>query len=243
MIRKSISDLEYVVFDLETTGFNPLEDQIIEIGAVKLNGKGEIVDTFSKFISLYKKDTLPEVIVNLTNITDEMLVNEGENIDDVMAQFLKFIKETVLVAQNIKFDMSFLDQYYIDKKIYLKNLTLDTIDLAKQIYPNKASYKLAKLIEYFNVDYDENAHHRADYDAKVTSEIFVKGMKDIIQKESKNEMIEYVKIFNISEATISQKRYLYVLLTQNNINIENKIYLTKFNAARQISILAKNNSR
>ncbi|MFV0288768.1 MAG: PolC-type DNA polymerase III [Mycoplasmatales bacterium] len=239
MIKKKIQEVEYVIFDIETTGFNPINDQIIEIGAVKINGEGKVIAEFQKFISLYKVNKLPKKIIELTHIDDKMLQQQGIDIDIVMEQFYKFFKGTVLVAQNTKFDMSFIDTYYLkDKAIFLENLTLDTIDLAKKIYPNKKTYKLAKLIEYFNVDYDADAHHRADYDALITSQIFIKGMTEIIQKENKQDIKELVEIFNIEEATQNQKRYLYTLLKSNEITLEQKVYLSKFNAARQISILA-----
>lgn len=241
MLDKNVQDYSYVVFDIETTGFDPILDQIIEIGAVKLNGKGEVVSKFQKFVSLYKKDSLPKKIVELTHINDEMLHNEGKEIDFVMEEFYDYFKDSILVAQNTKFDMSFIDMYYLRQKgIFLSNFTLDTIDLAKKLFPQKDTYKLAKLIEYFEVEYDSNAHHRADYDALITSEIFVKGMKELVLNQNKITLNDYVEVFKIEEATQNQKKFLYSLLTRNNIKVENKVYLSKFNASRQISILNEN---
>lgn len=237
MLQKNIIDYSYVVFDIETTGFNPVNDQIIEIGAVKLDSKGNTVDKFQKFVKLYKIDKLPEKIIELTHIDDSMLTASGEDIDIVMEEFYKFFGNSILVAQNTKFDMSFLDEYYLNKKIFLSNLTLDTIDLAKKIYPGKDTYKLAKLIEYFEVEYDSQAHHRADYDAYITSQIFVKGMKELYNGNF-HKFNDYIQIYKIEEATLSQKKYLYSLIKSKEIIIEDKVYLTKFNASRQISILS-----
>ncbi len=241
MLDKKIQELSYVVFDIETTGFDPIFDQIIEIGAVKVNGSGEVIDKFQRFVSLYKKDQLPEKIVELTHITDEMLIADGQNIDFVMEEFMEFFSDSVLVAQNTKFDMSFIDMYYLkNKNIFLPNITLDTIDLAKHLYPDKSTYKLAKLIEYFDVNYDSEAHHRADYDALITSEIFVKGMSKLVVENKKSTFNDYLEVFKIEEATINQKKFLHSLLIKNNIILENKVYLSKFNASRQISILNEN---
>ncbi len=241
MLEKKIQELSYVVFDIETTGFDPIFDQIIEIGAVKIDGSGAVVDKFQRFVSLYKKDELPPKIIELTHITEEMLISDGKDIDYVMQEFIEFFEDSVLVAQNTKFDMSFIDMYYLrNKNKFLPNITLDTIDLAKHLYPDKSTYKLAKLIEYFDVDYDSEAHHRADYDALITSEIFVKGMTKLVKEKQKNIFEDYMDVFKIEEATINQKKFLHSLLVKNNIVLENKIYLSKFNASRQISILSEN---
>ncbi len=241
MLDKKIQDLSYVVFDIETTGFDPIFDQIIEIGAVKVDGSGKVIDKFQKFVSLYKKEELPPKIIELTHITDDMLNQQGQNIDTVMGEFKDFFSDSVLVAQNTKFDMSFIDMYYLKQKgIFLSNITLDTIDLAKHLFPNKETYKLAKLIEYFEVEYDSNAHHRADYDALITSEIFVKGMSELVVKKNKSNFNDYLEVFKIEEATVNQKKFLYSLLVKNKIVLENRVYLSKFNASRQISILNEN---
>ena len=238
MLKEQIQSKTYVIFDIETTGFDPIKDQIIEIGGIKINGKGETIDTFQKFINLYKVDTIPAKIIELTHITDEMLDKQGEDLAFVMDEFYKFFRDSVLVAQNAKFDLSFIDYYYLKiKNVFLDNLVLDTIDLGKAIYPDKKTYKLSMLIEYFEIKYDSNAHHRADYDAKITSEIFIKGMTQLII-DKKILFEDYISIFKVEEATINQKRYLFNLLKETDISLGSKIYLSKFNAIRQISILA-----
>ncbi len=241
MLDKKIQELSYVVFDIETTGFDPIFDQIIEIGAVKVDGTGKVIDKFQRFVSLYKKEELPPKIIELTHITDDMLKNEGEDIDFVMSEFIDFFGNSVLVAQNTKFDMSFIDMYYLkNKNMFLSNITFDTIDLAKHIFPDKSTYKLAKLIEYFEVDYDSKAHHRADYDALITSQIFVKGMSHLVVDKNKDFIKDYMEVFKIEEATINQKKFLHSLLVKNNIVLQDKVYLSKFNASRQIAILNEN---
>lgn len=239
MLDENIKDLNFVVFDIETTGFDPVNDQIIEIGAVKLNFEGKIVDKFSKFVTLYSTDKIPTKIIELTHITDEMLIDMGEEYNYVMKCFYEFIKDNILIAQNAKFDMSFIDTYYLKNNIFLDNIVFDTIDLAKYIYPDKKTYKLSSLIEYFEIDYDKDAHHRADYDAQITSEIFVNGMKKLYA-ESKIKLRDYEDVFLIEEASQAQKKYLHTLMKKNDIKLEKKIYLTKFNAMRQISIFTKN---
>ena len=99
-------DGTYVVFDLETTGFSPIQDKIIEIGAVKVE-RGVITERFSTFVN--PKIPIPFKITQLTSITDDMVV-DAETIDVVLPKFLDFIGDAVLVAHNAGFDVSFIEQ-------------------------------------------------------------------------------------------------------------------------------------
>ena len=97
-------DSTFVVFDIETTGFSPIQNRIIEIGAVKVE-RGEITGRFSSFVN---PDTpIPLEIEKLTGIQDEMVM-DSPMIDQVLPQFLDFCKDAVLVAHNANFDMSFI---------------------------------------------------------------------------------------------------------------------------------------
>ena len=99
-------DSSYVVFDIETTGFSEIEDRIIEIGAVKVEN-GEITEKFSCFVN--PEIPIPFEIVNLTGITDEMVL-EAETIEKVLPDFLTFCEGSVLVAHNAGFDVGFIKQ-------------------------------------------------------------------------------------------------------------------------------------
>lgn len=99
-------DDTYVVFDLETTGFSPIKDKIIEIGAVKVE-HGEITDKFSTFVN--PKVPIPFQITQLTSITDQMVIG-APDIETVLPQFMEFIGDAALVAHNASFDVSFIEQ-------------------------------------------------------------------------------------------------------------------------------------
>ena len=99
-------DDTYVVFDLETTGFSPIKDKIIEIGAVKVE-QGKITDRFSAFVN--PKIPIPYQITQLTSITDQMVI-DAPDIETVLPQFLEFIGDAALVAHNASFDVSFIEQ-------------------------------------------------------------------------------------------------------------------------------------
>lgn len=158
----------YVVFDLETTGFSPIKDRIIEIGAVKVEN-GEIVDSFSTFVN--PKKPIPFEITNLTSITDEMVM-DAPDIETVLPQFLKFAKDAVLVAHNASFDVSFIEQNCRYQDITPDFTSVDTVAMARILLPTLSKYKLNVVANALHISLEN--HHRAVDDAKATAEIFVK---------------------------------------------------------------------
>ena len=121
----------YVVFDLETTGFSPVKDKIIEIGAVKVE-EGKITDKFSTFVN--PKVPIPFEITRLTSITDEMVMN-APTIEEVLPEFLEFIDGAALVAHNAGFDVGFIEQNCRYQDIQPDFTSVDTVALARILLP------------------------------------------------------------------------------------------------------------
>lgn len=237
MLRKYIKDTNFVVFDVETTGFKPVQEQMIEIGAVKVDLEGKVLDKFSAFISLYKKSEVPEKIVELTTITTQQLAKEGRDISDVMIDFMKFCKGSILVAQNAKFDMSFIAGYFIEEKRQtFSNICLDTINFAKILRPFEETYKLSHLVELFGVDYDADAHHRADYDAQITAEVLIAQLKEL---NVTGEMLikELIQLENVELITPKQEGFLNSLIERHSIIINKDDFYTKYTASSHIDIM------
>jgi len=158
---------EFVVFDLETTGLDFTTHKVTEIGAVKIKN-GVIVETFSTFIN--PEQDISAEITKLTSITNEM-VKDAPLLEDVMPDFYKFCKNSILVGQNIQFDFGFID-YYSRKYNYVFNHEKeDTITIAKKHIFLK-NYKLKTIAEALNVPLI-NAH-RAINDALCTAKVFIK---------------------------------------------------------------------
>lgn len=228
----------FVVFDIETTGFDPLKEQIIEIGAVKININGEVIERFSKFISLYRRETVPEIITELTKIDDELLLEKGEDVKETIESFLNFAKDSILVAQNAKFDMSFLTAYTLfAKKETNGQYFVDTINFSKVLFPEKKTHKLSSLVEYFEIEYDANAHHRADYDAEITAKIFVKQM-EYLDMNSESSIEELLKKECSVQPSEKQLSFLSNLIEQKGIS-ENGMYFTKQTISTHIDMLMK----
>ena len=173
----------FVSFDLETTGLDPKFNEIIEIGAVKIE-KGEITGEFSELVKPEKG--IPEFITNLTGIKSSDVEN-SRSVDEVISSFLDFSKGFMLLGQNVGFDMSFLRNAAKYKNI---GPAIDNIRLARILLPQLPSYSLDNLIEFFALT-PEN-RHRALSDAGITAVVFLKlvDMLRTANDEFANEMLK-----------------------------------------------------
>ena len=172
-----LEDTTFVVFDTETTGFNAGGmDQMIEIGAVKIHGD-EIIDRFDELIDPGRK--LSNKITELTCITDDMLKGK-DNEETVTKKFLAWVGDAPMVAHNAKFDISFLEmamkKYNLGE---LKNTIIDTLELSRTLDQGFARHSLSALVARYNIPWEEDAHHRADYDAEGTAKVFSKMLNKL----------------------------------------------------------------
>ena len=161
-------DDEYVAFDLETTGLVAGQDRIIEIGAVVMRA-GKEVERYQTFVD--PERTLERKIIDLTGITDEMLVG-APKIEEVLPEFLKFVGDRVLVAHNSKFDTGFIRAECSRLGYPYAFTDVDTLSLSQQLLPQLNKYKLdvvAKALTLPNFN-----HHRAADDANICGLIFAK---------------------------------------------------------------------
>ena len=161
-------DGTYVVFDLETTGFSPIRDKIIEIGAVKVEN-GKITDRFSTFVN--PGVPIPFEITRLTSITDQMVM-DAPGIETVLPQFLEFIGDAALVAHNASFDVGFIEQNMRYQDLTPDFTSVDTVALARMLLPTLSKFKLNVVANALHISLEN--HHRAVDDAGATAEIFVK---------------------------------------------------------------------
>ena len=222
-----ILDNTYVVFDLETTGFNAGgEDSIIEIGAVKLKD-GMIIDRYDQLVD--PKKEISERITNVTSITNEMVKGMPIEIDAVK-DFKEWIGDLPLVAHNAKFDTSFLEMAYKKYDLgELKNPVIDTLELSRTMDTNYARHSLSALVKRYNVPFDEESHHRADYDAEGTALVFAKmlnkldarnfeKMTDLVNLVSKDEIHKYGRSFHVNILCLNKKglKNLFKIISMAN---------------------------
>lgn len=175
----------FTAFDTETTGIKHEIERVAEIGCVKFDTKG-IISRYSVLINPEKP--MPPEAAAVNNITDEMLKDKPV-FKNIARDFLRFIKDTILVAHNAQFDINFINSELKRCGIGpLTNKVFDTLTFAREIYPGFESYALQKLAVRFKID-ALNAH-RAEDDARVCMEFFNKAVKHFI--EANEEMIPHI---------------------------------------------------
>ncbi|WP_043933323.1 PolC-type DNA polymerase III [Bacillus sp. EB01] len=214
-VHRLLSEDTYVVFDVETTGLSAVYDTIIELAAVKIRD-GEIIDRFESFANPHHR--LSATTINLTGITDDMVENAPE-VGEVLERFHQWADDSILVAHNASFDMGFLNTGY--KKIGLgkaKNPVIDTLELARFLYPEMKNHRLNTLAKKFDVELTQ--HHRAIYDAEATGYLLLKMLKDSHEKG-----IEYHDQFNDNmgkgDAYKRARPYHCTLLAQTEAGLKN----------------------
>ncbi|MBD5444695.1 MAG: PolC-type DNA polymerase III [Lachnospiraceae bacterium] len=201
----------FVVFDIETTGFSPITDRIIEIGAVKVVD-GEIADKFSAFVN--PDVPIPFKIENLTGINDSMVINEPE-IDVILPRFLEFVGDAVLVAHNASFDMSFIMENCDRQGIAHDFTYADTLGMARILLPEQSKHTLDAVSKTLGISLEN--HHRAVDDAQATAEIFVKFIT-MFEKEDAHTLKE-INLMGKSSPDIVKKLRTYhaIILAKNNV--------------------------
>lgn len=164
-----ITELKYVIFDLETTGLSAINDEIIEFGGIKVEN-GSIVERLQLFIK--PKKEISDFITKLTNISNEMVV-DSLDFSDAAQQIIDFIGDYTLIAHNASFDFNFLNQALANINIKeLNNNVIDTLAFTKNVVTTAKYYSLGKVAKHFGIKYDEDTAHRADYDCEVLNEVF-----------------------------------------------------------------------
>ena len=225
-------DTTYCVLDLETTGFSATTEKITEIGIMKYKN-GEVIESFSEFVNPEKH--IPERVTEVTNITDDM-VKDAPTIKEMFPRILEFLgdpKDTVIVAHNANFDVGFLKQNASFLGYDFEYTYLDTLSLAKDLFPDYKKYKLGKIAE--NLGIKVEVAHRALDDVDTTVKVFrvmmdmlkERGVKtvddiDLLAKDEEAKKEEYKKL-NTYHAIILAKNYvglrnLYRLVSYSHLD-------------------------
>ncbi|MBR2274828.1 MAG: PolC-type DNA polymerase III, partial [Lachnospiraceae bacterium] len=204
-------DGSFVVFDIETTGFSPEEDRIIEIGALRIEN-GEITGRFSEFVNPGRP--IPYRIEQLTGISNDM-VQDAEEIDSVLPRFLAFCEGAVFVAHNASFDTSFISENARRLGCALEMSYVDTVGLARLLLPKLSRFKLDTVAKALGVSLLN--HHRAIDDATATAEIFLKLAEKLIQRDI-HTLKEANELSEQSDEIIKKApTYHVILLAKNEI--------------------------
>ena len=204
-------DETFVVFDIETTGFSPVNDAIIEIGAVKVSG-GKIIDRFSTFVN--PKRPIPYKIERLTSISDSDVM-DSEGIEGVLPQFMEFCEGCVLVAHNAEFDVNYIKENC--KRLGLPHdfTYMDTLQLARTQLPGHGKYTLDAVAKVLNIVLGH--HHRAVDDAECTALIFIRLMNQLLSEGYTKLAQINEKAASSNEAIAKMRSHHCIILAKNDL--------------------------
>lgn len=212
--ERPLDDATFVVFDTETTGLNAREHTLIEIAAVKVR-KGEIIDRFSTLID--PGVPISPKIEELTGIRNDMVKGQPR-LEEAMERFSTFVQDAVLVAHNAEFDMGFLQA--AARRTGLppwRQPVLDTLALARVLYPRERNHRLKTLAQKFGVELVN--HHRALADAEATAKVFLYMLRELrdrgaVKLEDCNRLSEEI---DVSHA----RPYHATILVENRTGLKN----------------------
>lgn len=218
-------DTTYCVLDLETTGFSAVTEKITEIGIMKLQG-GKVIDKFACFVNPEKP--IPAKVIEVTNITDDM-VKDAETIDKVFPKILDFIEGSVLVAHNAEFDIGFLKHNARVLGYDFDFTYLDTLSLAKELFPEYKTYKLGRIAK--NLGIKVEVAHRALDDVDTTVKVF-NIMLDML-KERGVETLEDIDKYASDERAKKEeykklKTYHAIILAKDYTGLKNLYKLVSY---------------
>ncbi len=209
---RSVDD-EIVIFDVETTGFNPSSCRLTEIGAVKLKNL-EVVEEFQTFVD--PEQPIPENITQLTGITQEMVADAPKE-KEAVEMFMKFCGDAPVAAHNAKFDMSFITAVSDRHRLGFRPHSIDTLAMCQSLISNIKNHKLNTVADYFGLG--DFGHHRANEDARMLSLIYQK----LIAESRKGRDIKKLGDLNSIIGTDVKKMPMYhmIILVKNNRGLKN----------------------
>ena len=218
-----LKDIEFVVFDIETTGLTPSSNEIIEIGAVKLKDF-EIIEEFSTFINPNR--VIPAEIVKLTGIDNSMVVDAPKP-KEALGKFREFIGDAVLVAHNAAFDMGFI-RVHFDKYLNVipNNAIFDTLLFARSMMPNLKNHKLNTVCSCLGVNLEN--HHRALDDAKAAAGILKALIDQYKENGGRVERLGDINKLTVNINLDKIRSYHVTILAKNKTGLKNLYKLVTY---------------
>ena len=226
----------YIAFDIETTGLNPMENEIIEIGALKVRD-GRVAERFMEFI--HPLSPISPMITGLTGITKEM-VTDARSRSQVVSDFLDFCGDDVLIGHNVIFDYSFVKCSAVQDGLAFEKMGIDTLKIAKKVHADLESKSLGSLCDYYHIE--NKSAHRAYHDALATAKLYqtlAHYFEETDPKLFKPVQLTY-KVKKPQPATPKQISFLNSLIQKRGVKMDwDPEALTRSEASRMIDGLLK----
>lgn len=233
-VPMALKEATYVVFDVETTGLSAVNNDLIQIAASKMY-KGNVIEQFDEFID--PGHPLSAFTTELTGITDNH-VRGAKPLLQVLEEFQAFCQDTVLVAHNATFDVSFMNANY--ERHGLPRITqpvIDTLEFARNLYPEYKRHGLGPLTKRFQVALEH--HHMANYDAEATGRLLFIFIRDVFEKHGLTDLTE-LNTKLIAEDSYKKARVKHATIyVQNQIGLKNLFKLVSLSHVKYFEGVAR----
>ena len=236
--EQSLKEAEYIVFDLETTGLSTRYDYIIEFGAVLMR-RGSVVEQKDFFVK--PPIVMSEATKKLTHISESDLAT-ARTFAECKEEIMDFIRGRVLVAHNASFDFGFLNSELerIGEKP-LTNPVIDILDLSRSLLKNRRYHSLGSLCRAYNIPYDENVAHRANYDADVLAQSFNFMLKDL--NDHQVYTLKDLAAFQDDDAFIRNRAFHTIVLCKDQKGLKDLFKLVSISNTDTLAIFGKANTK
>lgn len=192
---------DFTIIDLETTGLDPVKNEIIELGAAKVRN-GQIVNTYQQLVR--PKKAIPAEIENMTGISNDM-VADAPAISDVIGEYVDFIGDDIVIGHNVKFDLSFLSEKLKKAKhMEFTNDYSDTMLLARRVMKGLVHYKLQDLVKHYKIK--PAAAHRSLADCISTFDVYKKLCADVGLDWDGIVNQNYINVYRVHAPELAIKR-------------------------------------
>lgn len=224
---------DYIAIDLETTGLNPKQDRILEVGAIRILGG---VETARYHSLVNPRRGLDSQIVELTGITDSM-VEKAPDIGDILGEIMEFCGELPLLGHHILFDYSFLKRAAVNHGYSFERKGVDTLKLCRRFMPEGEAKSLEAACYFFGISH--KVAHRAMEDAEAAHFLYQKLAEKFLVKEEGGNLEVFMaktmiyKVKKEQKATKKQKEDLRYLIKYHKIDVPVEIdYLSRNEVSR-----------
>ena len=195
-----LTDVSFVALDTETTGLFPIMHRLVEVGAVRFRLDGQELATFQTLIN--PEIPIPKDVQHVHGITDRM-VRGKPTIEHVLPQFIEFLghHDTILLAHNAPFDLGFLAMALTRLRItYPPHYLLDTLDMARRLYPAWPSHSLEYVATRLKVA--KRAEHRALSDARLVKDIFPAVLQHVPAVRTITDLARFSLLLTFADAPV-----------------------------------------
>ena len=215
-MSKSISEIEFIIFDLETTGLDPGSgERIVEIAAVRLRADQRL-GTFQSLVNPGNRAISPAAFA-VNRITPDML-RDAPSIYEVLPKFLDFISDSCLAAYNASFDFAFLssESRLIKKQLPEELQIVDILIMAKRMLPHLERYALWFVANHLSIDSIQE--HRALSDVQLTIEVFNHLHSSLIEKGIV-DFEQFVSLFGLNSKLLDNIKNAKIARIQEAIDL------------------------